>query len=158
MIYEWEKIKYGEDKTNSYGSVEEEIVQTALRIRQVIEDYLENGPIELAEFLYSSEKKTYTSELVDPKISSVSQYIDVAIDCLLAENCDTVFIQKILDFSVKVLLGVSSQAFIELFNDSWIYKLIRVVQKVANSRQKLLKIVKKTLQMLKLVSHHRLTQ
>jgi len=77
--------------------------------------------------LYSSEKKTYTSELVNPKISSVSQYLDVAIDCLRAENCDTVYIQKILDLSVKLLLGVSSTAFIELFHDSWVYKLIRVV-------------------------------
>jgi len=72
MIYEWEKIKHSEDKSNGYGNTEEDIVKTALSIQQVIDDYLEHGSIDLLEFLYSSEKKTYTSELVNPKISSVS--------------------------------------------------------------------------------------
>jgi hypothetical protein len=72
MIYEWEKIKHGEDKSNTYGSPEDEVINISLLIRQVINDYIENGPAELGEFLYSSEKKTYTAELVNPKISHVS--------------------------------------------------------------------------------------
>ena len=44
MIYEWEKIKLSEDKTNTYGSSEEEIINMALLIRQVLDDFLEKGP------------------------------------------------------------------------------------------------------------------
>lgn len=33
MIYDWEKIKYGEDKSNTYGSLEEDVMDNALKIR-----------------------------------------------------------------------------------------------------------------------------
>ena len=115
MIYEWEKIKLSEDKTNTYGNGEEEIINMALLIRQVLDDFLEKGPSQISEFLYSSEKKTYTPELVNPVISQISQYIDVIIDFLKSESCDTVFVQKVLDFSCMVLLAVSNKKFINLF-------------------------------------------
>jgi len=44
MIYGWEKIKLSEDKTNSYGSTEEEIINMALLIRQVLNDFFLKGP------------------------------------------------------------------------------------------------------------------
>ena len=69
MIYEWEKIKLSEDKSNTYGATEEEIINMALLIRQVLDDFLLKGPSQISEFLYSSEKKTYTPELVNPVIS-----------------------------------------------------------------------------------------
>ncbi len=57
----------------------------------MINDYVDKGPADLQEFLYSSEKKEYTVELVKPKISQVLKYMDVAIDCLKSENSDTVY-------------------------------------------------------------------
>lgn len=56
-----------------------------------------------------------------------------------------------------VLLAVSNKKFINLFSEAWIYKLMRVVQRVADSHKKLQKLVKKTLQVLSLICHHRLT-
>jgi hypothetical protein len=56
-----------------------------------------------------------------------------------------------------VLLAVSNKKFIGFFQEEWIYKLMRVVLKVPDSRSKLQKLVKKTLQCLDLICHHRLT-
>lgn len=41
-----------------------------------------------------------------------------------------------LDFATTILLGVSSQGYIELFAESWVYKLIRVINKVPGVRKK----------------------
>lgn len=125
-IYEWEKFKLGEEKTNGYGISEEDCVKNALSIRQILKDFLEKGPSQISELLYSSDKKTYTAELINPVVSQLSQYLEVIIDCLKSETCDTLFAQKLLDFSTKILLAVSSKNFVDLFRESWIYKFVRI--------------------------------
>jgi hypothetical protein len=38
-------------------------------MRQIVTDFVNTGPPELIEFLYSSEKKQYTADMVNPKVS-----------------------------------------------------------------------------------------
>ena len=67
-IYEWNKSKYGANLTNGHGISAEEIRFSALKMRKIINDFIEHGPTEMLEFLYSSESKEYIFWMINPKI------------------------------------------------------------------------------------------
>ena len=56
-----------------------------------------------------------------------------------------------------ILLGVSAKDFIEILNNSWVYKLVRVIHKVTACKIKEQRVIKKALEIIKIVSSHRLT-
>jgi len=53
-----------------------------------------------------------------------------------------------LDLAVQILLGVSCIDFIDMFVDSWLYKLMRVVHKVPECRVKEEKLICQALEIL----------
>jgi hypothetical protein len=53
-IYSWEKFKYVEED-DTYGTDPLQIKKSTLRIRRIITDFIEFGPQDFIEFLYSSE-------------------------------------------------------------------------------------------------------
>lgn len=109
---------------------------------------MEYGPQEYIEFLYSSEKKQYTDTMLNPRLSQLNSYIECALACLTSENADTCFMQSMLDLAVQILLGVSCIDFIDMFVDSWLYKLMRVVHKVPECRVKEEKLICQALEIL----------
>lgn len=62
-----------------------------------------------------------------------------------------------MDFSVQILLAVSCNDFIDYFQDSWIYKLIRVVHRVPQCKVKEQKLILQALHILHVVNQHRLS-
>ena len=56
-----------------------------------------------------------------------------------------------------LLLSVSAKEFLEILTNSWVYKLGRVIHKVPACRIKEQRVIKKALEMIKIISSHRLT-
>lgn len=67
-VYEWNKSKYGDDLSNGHGTNAEEVKFTALKMRRIITDFVDTGPTDMLEFLYSSEKKVYLDWMINPKM------------------------------------------------------------------------------------------
>lgn len=105
-------------------------------MRQIVTDFVTTGPPELIEFLYSSEKKQYSADMVNPKVSQLFKFIEMALAVLKSENADTAFMQAMMDLAITILLAVSSLEFISFFDNSWIYKFVRVVRRVRECKVK----------------------
>jgi len=43
-IYEWNKTKYGDDRSNGHGTTAEEVKFTALKMRRIVTDFIDCGP------------------------------------------------------------------------------------------------------------------
>jgi hypothetical protein len=56
-----------------------------------------------------------------------------------------------------ILLGVSAKEFLDILTNSWVYKLVRVIHKVPACKIKEQRVIKKALEIIKIVSSHRLT-
>lgn len=96
--------------------------------------------------------------MVNPKLSQINSYFEVAIALLQTENTDTTFSLKMMDLAVSILLAVSCGEFIDMFEDNWIYKMVRVVHRVPQCLVKEAKLVLQAIDILKLINDHRLTQ
>lgn len=113
----------------------------------------------MIEFLYSSEVKQYTAELVNPKLQILLVYLNSVIYLIKSENIDTVFIQEVFGLAAQALTAFAgAETLFRVFQDRWLYKLIRVGVKLPGCMLKLNKVLLAILHMLRLMCDHRESQ
>jgi len=112
----------------------------------------------MLEFLYSSENKVYLDWMVNPYLQEVSRYLKVALAILKCESTNTLFTKKMIDLAAMILVAVGSSHFFAIFEDSWIYKIMRVSNRVRGCSQKSNKLVLMALEILTVISLQRTDQ
>lgn len=108
-VYDWEKIKNSNERYPSTENLTNNEKRQAIRkLRDILQDYFEEGTREIAEFIYSAEDKRYTKEQLTPYLNDLINMLRVMVSIYKTNNADALFWRYSAALIVRILAANTS--------------------------------------------------